>query len=118
MTPNPKPRLQALPIIALTVGLGLSAYYGEKWYLLPQYGEQDLRASVELNLALDLERRGPALQPSPEDRERLRQQIRQEIEADIARERKEATQGLISALLMLLFGGGYVGYVLTKKRHP
>lgn len=107
MTP-PKPRLQALPILATAMGLGLSAYYGERWYQLPQYSEEDLRASAELNLAIDLERRGPALQPSPADRERLRQQIRSEIDADIGREHKEIQQGFTAAALMLLFGGGYL----------
>ncbi|MDM4769997.1 hypothetical protein [Solimonas sp. SE-A11] len=104
----PRPRLHALPIIAVTLGLGLGAYHGERWYKLPRYTEQDLQASVELNLAMDLERRGPTLQPSVEDRERLRNQIRQEIDADIARERREVKQGFAGAMLMLLFGGGYL----------
>lgn len=112
---NPKPRLHTLPIIAAALGLGLGAYYGELWWRLPQYSEQDLQASVELNLAMDLERRGPQLQPSPEDRERLRQQIRQEIDADIARERREAQQGFASAMLMLLFGGGYLALRLRRS---
>lgn len=105
---TPKPRLHALPMIATALGLGLGGYYGERWYKLPQYSEQDLQASVELNLLIDLERRGPQLQPAPAERERLRQQIRQEVDADIARERKEVTQGFASAMLMLLFGGGYL----------
>ena len=111
----PRPRLHALPMIATALGLGLGAHYGERWYHLPKYDEQDLQASVELNLAIDLERRGPTLQPSVEDRERLRSQIRQEIDADIAHERKEVTQGFAVAMLMLLFGGGYLGMALRKK---
>lgn len=111
----PRPRLHALPIIAVALGLGLSAYYGERWYQLPQYTEQDLQASVELNLAMDLERRGPQLQPVPAERERLRQQIRQEIDADIARERREVTQGFAVAMLMLLFGSGYLALRLRGR---
>lgn len=111
----PRPRLHALPIIAVALGLGLGAYYGERWYKLPQYTEQDLQASVELNLAMDLERRGPQLQPVPAEHERLRRQIRQEIDADIARERQGATQGFMAAMLMLLFGGGYLLLKLRGK---
>ena len=112
----PQARLQALPIIAAAIGLGLCAYYGEHWYRLPQYSEEDLRGSVELNLALDLERRGPEHQPSPEEQERLRQQIRSEIDADIARERKDVHQGFATAMLMLLFGGGYLAWRLRQRR--
>ncbi len=112
---TPRPRLHALPMIATALGLGLGAYYGERWYHLPQYTEQDLQASVELNLVMDQERRGPQLQPAPAERERLRQQIRQEIDADIARERREVQQGFAGAMLMLLFGGGYLGLALKKR---
>lgn len=117
MNQPPRPRLQALPVVAAAVGLGLSAYYGEQWYRLPSYSEQDLQASTELNLALDLERRGPTLQLSEQDRDRLRGQIRQEVEADIARERKEVQQGFIGALLMLLFGGGYLLLRIRRGRN-
>lgn len=111
----PRPRLHALPVIAFALGLGLGAYYGERWYKLPQYTEQDLQASVELNLVMDQERRGPQLQPAPAERERLRQQIRQEIDADIARERQEVTQGFAVTMLMLLFGGGYLALRLRGR---
>lgn len=110
-----KPRLQTLPIIAAAIGLGLGAYYGEQWYRLPQYSEEDLRASVELNLALDLERRAPDQQPSTEERERLRQQIRSEIDGDIARERREVHQGFATAMLMLMLGGGYLAWWLRQR---
>ena len=105
---QPKNRLHVMPIMAAALGLGLSAYYGEQWYRLPQYSEEDLSASVELNLAMDLERRPADQQPSPEEGERLRQQIRVEIDADISRERKAVHQGLATAALMLLFGGVYL----------
>ncbi len=111
----PRPRLHALPMIATALGLGLGAHYGERWYHLPKYDEQDLQASVELNLAIDLEQRGPQLQPAPAERERLRQQIRQEIDADIAREAGEVKQGFAAAMLMLLFGGGYLA--LRMRSH-
>ena len=113
---TPRPRLHALPMIATALGLGLGGYYGERWYKLPQYSEQDLQASVELNLIMDLERRGPQLQPTPAERERLRQQIRQEVDADIARERQEVKQGFIVAMLMLLFGVGYLA--MRARQRP
>lgn len=112
---TPRPRLHALPMIAAALGLGLGAHYGERWYHLPQYSEQDLEASVELNLAMDLERRGMQLQPAPAERERLRRQIRAEIDADIAREAREVKQGFAAAMLMLLFGGGYLA--LRSRSH-
>lgn len=112
---QPKNRLHVMPIMAAALGLGLSAYYGEQWYRLPQYSAEDLSASVELNLAMDLERRAPDQQPSPEERERLRQQIRSEIDADISRERKTVHQGFATAALMLLFGGGYLALRLRQR---
>ena len=105
---TPKPRLHALPMIATALGLGLGGYYGERWYKLPEYTEQDLQASVELNLAMDRERYGLTQQPSPAESERLRQQIRQEIDADIARERSEVKQGFVVAMLMLMFGAAFL----------
>ncbi|MEW6169309.1 MAG: hypothetical protein AB1651_16685 [Pseudomonadota bacterium] len=97
--------MSALPALMLALGLGLCGYYGVEWYQLPEYGEADLVASVELNLQLDLQRRGPHLQPDEEGLERMREMVRAEIESQIRREQEtiqlRAGVGLVALVLGL-----------------
>jgi len=99
----PAPRMRTVPALMLALGLGLCGYYGVEWYQLPEYSEADIAASVELNLQLDLQRRGPHLPLDEERRERLREMIRAEIESEISREQET---------IQLRFGVGLVALVL------
>jgi hypothetical protein len=85
-------------------GIGLCIYGGLLRHELPVYSEKDIEASVELNLALDLTRHDPASPPDAQQTEDLRQQLRAEVEADIAKERE---------LPMLWLRSGIVPIVLA-----
>jgi hypothetical protein len=116
-TPRRTPRLIAVPLVLLAVGLWLTMTYGERWYHLPKYSEQDVSASVELNLALDLQQRGPEAQPDAAGIEQLRQRIRQEVTADIQRERSEIEQYLGMGLIaLILAGGAFLADRLLQRR--
>lgn len=110
-----RPGLSLTALIA-AIGIGLTAYYGEAWWKLPVYTEADIEASTELNLALDLERRGPHLQPDAENLERLREQVRAEVEADI-RQQRETVQlrfGIGLMCLVVALGQALSAYLLGR----
>jgi len=110
-SPRQTPRLIAIPLVLFAIGLWQTMSHGERWVRLPDYREQDVSASVELNLALDLQQ-NPALQADEAGQQRLRDQIRSEVEADIQRERKEIGQQLGMGVLMLVLG---IGALLANR---
>lgn len=85
------------------IGLGIAAWYGYEWYRVPRWTEAEIVGSVELNLALDLSRQPPDSVPR-EAQERMRAQIRREVEAQIARESETPRSWTIAGLLMGLLG--------------
>ncbi len=106
MSPHPRPMFASLTYLALAIGLGMTAYYGQAWYELPTYSEADIEASAELNLRLDLQRRGPHLQPDAERLADLRQQIRAEVEGEIRQERERIQSRFAIGLIALVVGFG------------
>lgn len=96
-----------MPFIFLALGVGLIGWYGLSWYELPQYNESDIAASIEANLAVDLSRRGPNLQPDAKGLERMRAQIRDELTADIDRERADAERGIGIGLFCIVIALGH-----------
>ena len=98
------PRLLAFLLVA--AGIGLAAYYGEQRWRLPAWSEAEIEQSVELNLALELQRRGPHLQPAPERVEALRALLRAEVEAEIRRDRQELERWVGLGLLLVVVGLG------------
>lgn len=100
-----KSRFAALPAMMFAVGLGMAMYNGYAWRQLPDYNAEEIEQSVDLNLALDFQRRGT---PPPADEaevRKLRNGVRQELLATIERERTEvkgyAGTGLILAAVGL-----------------
>lgn len=89
--------------LVAAIGLGIACWYGWLWFQVPPWSERDIAASVELNLALDLSRLPPDSVPA-EARDRLRVQIRREVEAQIARELEEPRGYTLAGLLMAAFG--------------
>lgn len=85
------------------IGLGVAAWYGWAWYQVPRWSEAELRASVELNLALDLSRLPQGSVDTP-TQERMRAQIRRELEAEIEKEVEEPRELTLAGLLMAFFG--------------
>lgn len=108
------PHLFAFVLAA--VGLGLIAYYGEQLSRLPAWTEQEIDQSVELNLALELQRRGPHLQPDAGRLEGLRQTLRQEVEAEIRRDRRDLERWIGLGALLLVFGLGQWATSALKRR--
>lgn len=95
----------AVGALVAAVGFGMACWYGWAWYQLPRWSEQDLRASIEMNLALDLSRRSANSEPvTPQEQDRLRAQVRQEVEAEIAKEREEPRGYTVGGLVIGVFG--------------
>jgi hypothetical protein len=109
MLPNPshRRRLPLLPFLLFSGGLGISFYFGQQWYELPKYSESDIDASTELNLKIDLQHRGPNLQPAGKDElDRTRAQVRYEITSSIQAERDKLSQRFGIGLVALVLGLG------------
>ena len=98
------PRFLAFLLIA--AGVGLIGYYGEQRWRLPRWSEAEIEQSVELNLALDLQRRGPHLQPSPERLAALRTALRAEVEAEIRRDREQLERWIGFGAILCVLGAG------------
>lgn len=94
------------PFALFAVGLGLTFWYGDKYRTLEEPDAQYIENSVDINVAFDLARRGPASQPDAEQLQRLREQVRAEVQAEIQRERDEVHTGLGMGLLALVLAGG------------
>ncbi|PTU33042.1 hypothetical protein [Stenotrophobium rhamnosiphilum] len=100
-------RRPVLPILLFSAGLGICMYFGQEWYQLPKYSESDIDASTELNLKLDLQNRGPNLQPTSKDElETMRARVRFEITSSIKAERDKITQRFSIGLVALVLGFG------------
>lgn len=85
------------------IGFGIAAWYGYEWYRVPKWTEQEIVGSVELNLALDLSRLPPDSVP-PETQDRMRAQIRRDVEAQIAHQSDTPRSWTFSGLLMGVLG--------------
>lgn len=97
------PRPGAVGALLAAVGFGIAGWYGWDWYQVPKWSEQEIAGSVELNLALDLSRLPPDSVP-PETQDRMRAQIRREVEAQIAKETEEPRAWTLAGLLIGAFG--------------
>ena len=99
------PRVFAFLLIA--VGVGLIGYYGEQRWRLPAWSEAEIEQSVELNLALDLQRRGPYLQPAGERLEQLRDALRAEVRAEIRRDRENLERWIGFGAILCVLGAAH-----------
>lgn len=104
MSPTQKPRLATLPALMFAAGLGMAMYYGELWWHLPSYSATEVEQSVELNLALDLQRREAAGGGKPADLDGLRASIRTELLQSIADEARQPKLLAATGLAMMLIG--------------
>lgn len=95
-----KPRLATLPALMFVGGLGMVFHYGHAWWQLPVYSPAEVEQSVEINLAIDLQRRGAAFAADPAQVERLRDEVRAEVSAAIAHDHSEA-KGYVGVGLIL-----------------
>lgn len=92
----------------LALGVGLCSYYGYEWRQLPEYSEADIETSVELNLQLELQQRGPHLRPDETGTARLRDLIHREITAEVTQQREKIELRFGVGLIALVLGLGQV----------
>lgn len=97
-----KPRLAGFPAALFLTGLGLSMYFGNQWRILPTYSEEEIAQSVELNLAIDLQRQGQQASVDDPKLVSLRAKLDSEVRDEIAREQKEIFKGLAAGSVALL----------------
>lgn len=93
--------------MAATVGLGLGVYFGERWYQLAQVTEDDLQASAELNLVLDLQRE-PAPSLDEDTLARRRAAVQAELTTQLAHDKQAAQRGLAGSVVALIVGLGLI----------
>ncbi|HEY1077523.1 MAG TPA: hypothetical protein VGE51_12600 [Fontimonas sp.] len=108
--------MSTIPAFMVALGLGLIGYYGVEWYQLPRYSQSDIDVSAELNLRLDLQRRGPHLQPQGEELDRLRRTVRAEVEGEIRQEREKIQTRFGIGLVSLIFGIGQFVFAAMLRR--
>lgn len=124
-----KPRFAALPAMLFAVGLGLTFYYGDLWWRLPAYSAAEIEQSAELNLMLDLHRRGSAATQAMDESAlaALREQMRAEVTTEITRERRELQRGFATGVVLALLGlvqlwmirrAASASLVAAKRRPP
>lgn len=99
-----KPRFFAMPALLFAAGLGLVFYYGHAWYRLPVYSPAEIEQSVDINLALDQQRRGVTGSTNEAELARLRQRIADELVAEIHREQREVQGYVGTGVILLLMG--------------
>jgi len=99
------PRVFAFLLIA--TGVGLVGYYGEERWRQPAWSEAEIEQSVELNLVLELQRRGPHLQPAGERLEQLRGALRAEVQAEVRRDREKLERWIGVGALLCVLGTAY-----------
>lgn len=116
MTPLARRHPYIMPFFLASLGVGICGWYGLEWYELPQYTQEDIEASTEANLAIDLQRLGPNLQPDKERLERLRARVREEVEIDIRRQRTSVQRSLSIGLICIVLAMGQLVFVYLVKR--
>ena len=99
-----KPRFFAMPALLFAAGLGLIFYYGHAWYRLPVYSTAEIEQSVEINLALDQQRRGVAAPTDEAELAKQRQGIADALAAEIHREQREVRGYVGTGVILLLMG--------------
>ncbi|MGQ0619433.1 MAG: hypothetical protein ACT4QA_05880 [Panacagrimonas sp.] len=117
--PRRSPPPGAVGAIVAALGFGVACWYGWDWYQIPRWTEAQIEQSVELNFVLDLKRTG-AEPPSPDAAQAMREHIRSDLRAEIAKERELPRDYTLAGLVIGLFGLAqmFVRMALARRRHP
>ncbi|QHS09198.1 hypothetical protein [Sinimarinibacterium sp. NLF-5-8] len=107
---------QNIPALLIALGIGLVGFYGQKWYELPHYSQADIDASVELNMLIEMQRRGSHLPDDDATQQRLRSTLRAEIEGQINQELKKIQMRFGLGLIALVFGVGQMISMRMMRR--
>jgi hypothetical protein len=113
MSAPPRMKLTGFTAAMMMVGVVLTGHYGMAWYELPKYSEDDIAISAMLNVQMDLQRQNLRIPPPAAEVERLRLQVRNEIEADIAKAEREIHTGFAVGLVALILG---IGQAILSRR--
>lgn len=105
-----------IPMLIIVVGIAIAGYYAQQWNETPPLSEADIYASTELNLAIELQQRGPNLQPQGPALDRLREQIRAEVVAESENERKKYQLRFFIGAAALIIGFGQMVFVYFAER--
>lgn len=106
----------ATGVLIAAIGFGMALWFGWDRYHLHHWTPEEIEQSVDLNLALELsQRQGPALADS--EVRVLREDIREEIHVEIARDRERPGSYMLVGLLIGLIGVGQalVSYLLRPR---
>ncbi len=96
---------QRFGFLLAAAGLGLCGYAGLQWYQLPRYSEDDLKASAELNLQLDLAREGlNETKIDPEELQQRRRQVTVEVAQEITKQRRQLWSWLLAGMALIVAG--------------
>jgi hypothetical protein len=112
MSAAPRMKLTGFTAAMMMVGVVLTGHYGTAWYELPKYSEDDIAISAMLNVQMDLQRQNLP-PPAATELERLRLQVRNEIQADIAKAEREIHTGFAVGLVALVLG---IGQAILSRR--
>lgn len=104
-----------LGFLLVAGGLGLCGYAGLQWYERPQYSEDDLKASTELNLQVDLAKRDKQTPLALEQLENLRKLERAEIEGELQARTVSTMSWLAGGLALLVLATGQILMLLINK---
>lgn len=96
-------------------GIGLCAYAGLQWRQLPHYSEQDLQASTELNLRLDLARQGRQMPQDPAEARNLLNNERTEVDEELKTQRETVVTWLAAGLALLVLSSGQFLFTLLLR---
>lgn len=107
---------RALAFFLLAAGGGLLLWYGESWHKLPTWSEGEIEQSVELNFALEQQRRGPALPLDGAKADRMREVLRAEIHGEIAAERRELERWMGLGAVLVVLGLGQLVFSLGFRK--
>lgn len=113
------PPAGAVGALLAAFGLGIALWHGWDWYHLPRWSPAEIEQSVELNLVLDLRRTGTTM-PDPAQADAMRARIREELEAEIAREQETPRGYTLAGLVIALFGLGQmlIRTATARRRGP
>jgi len=119
-----QPRFRLLWAVVATA-LALCGYGGYKWSQIDVPDEQELQASIELNLQLDKARMRSnhpegELDLPPEWEDKHRKAIREELLAQVEHEKDVAQSWMIGGIALLIFGLGrlYAAPLFNRHRAP
>lgn len=115
--PHRVPAPGSVGAMIAAVGMGVAIWFGWDWYHMPRWSQMEIEQSIELNLALDLSRQ-PVGAVSLDQQNQMRERLRREIKAEIAKESELPRGFTMAGLLMATFGLAQMMFRSWLARKP